>query len=168
MALRTAFGKGRKGRGDEENRDDRDGRGRKAADLRSAAGPIRSGGLRQAPGDAEAAEHAGADVGAAEGDQLLVGVQAVTTLGGVQSSGTQPLGQADERDGGTREGNVDEPIQRHERDRGRRQSLRHLTDDGHTAGGQVEPVRCHQPEGEDEERPGHPRQQALPDEQHRQ
>jgi hypothetical protein len=32
--------------------------------------------------------------------------------------------------------------------------------------GELEPVRCGEPEDEDNERPRHPRQQALPDEQH--
>ena len=130
-----------------EDCDDRDGRGREAADLRRAAGPIGGGSLGQAPGHAQAAEQTRANIGAAEGDQFLVGVQAVTTLGGVQSSGTEPLGQADERDGGTREGDVDEPIQRHQRDRRRGQPSRHLTDDGHTASGEIEPVRGREAEG---------------------
>ena len=115
------LGKDGECRGNDQDCDDRDGRGREAADLRRAAGPIDGGSLGQAPGHPQAAEQTRANIGAAEGDQLLVGVQPVTTLGGVQSSGTQPLGQADERDGGTSEGDVDEPIQRHERDRGRRQ-----------------------------------------------
>ena len=104
------LGKDGECRGDEKDGGDRDDRSREAADLGRAAGPIHGGSLGQAPGHSQAAEQTRANIGAAEGDEFLVGVQPVATLGGVQSSGTQPLGKADECDGGPREGDVDEPI----------------------------------------------------------
>ena len=145
-------------RRNEEDRDDRDGRGRETADLRRAARPIHGGGLGQASGHPQAAEQARADIRAAGGDELLVGVQPIATLSGIQSSGTQPLGKTDDRDGGPGEGDVDQPGQRHDRDGGRGQPFRHRTDDGHAASSEVEPVRGREPKDEDDQRPRHPRQ----------
>jgi hypothetical protein len=88
------------------------------------------------------------------------------TLGCVQSSGTQSLSKTDERNGGSGEDDVDQLAQRHERDCGCAQPFRHLTDDGHAVSGELKPVRCRKPEDEDDERPRHPRQEPLPDEQH--
>ena len=110
-------------RRDEDDRDDRDGRGRETADLRRAARPIHGGGLGQASGHPQAAEQARADIGAASSDELLVGVQPIATLSGIQSSGTQPLGKTDDRDGGPGEGDLDQPCRRHDRDRGCGQPL---------------------------------------------
>ena len=142
-------------------------RGREAADLRLAAGPIHGGGLGQATGHSQPAEQARGKIGAAGGDELLVGVQPIAALGGIQSPGTQPLGQTDDRDGGPSEGDADQPGQRHDRDGGCGQPFWHRTDDGHALSGEVEPMRCGEPKGEHDQRPGDPRQQARPDEQHR-
>ena len=159
MALRTAFG-----------RMDSAGATRRIARIAMAAAerpltcdvpprPIHGGGLGQASGHPQAAEQARADIGAAGGDELLVGVQPVATLSGIQSSGTQPLGKTDDRNGGwPGEGDLDQPIQRHNRDRGCGQPFRHRADDGHAARGEVEPIRCREPKDEDDQRPRHPRQ----------
>ena len=158
MALRTAFG-----------RMDSAGATRRIATIAMAAAerpltcdvpprPIHGGGLGQASGHPQAAEQARADIGAASGDELLVGVQPIATLSGIQSSGTQSLGKTDDRDGGPGEGDVDQLIQRHDRDRGCGQPFWHRTDDGHAASSEVEPVRGREPEDEDDQRPRHPRQ----------
>jgi hypothetical protein len=87
MALRTPLA-GRTTPAQQEDREDGDGRSREAADLRPAAGPIYGGSLGQASGYAQAAKQARADIGAADGYQLLVCVQPIVTLCGVQPAGT--------------------------------------------------------------------------------
>ena len=141
---------------------------RTGRDERRELGPIARrlarGRLAEAGVHGEAAEQAGAGVGGAERDELLVRVDVVAVADRERARRPDQFGEGQEDDPERSREQEDDVAERDPREARDRDPGRHVTDDGDAQGGKVEQRREHDPDDQRHECARDPRRDPPQDE----